>query len=251
METKVCCRCGRELPKTREYFRRYNRSKDGFQYHCKECAGFRFGKPWVREMTANSGIKKCTKCGRELPLEMFTKLSRTHDGYHSNCKDCKSQYEKQYKNRDRKRFAEYSRQYRKDNEPVVNAGRRKLYEESEDKRDRCNMEKEKRRSLKNQLDATLTPYQWGIIKELFGNRCAYCGKKLPLQQDHFVPLSKMGSYTHTNILPACKGCNCSKQAQDPFVWYPKFRYYSKKREAAILKFLGYANQETQQPALMI
>ena len=32
--------------------------------------------------------KKCTKCGRELPLDNFAKCSRNNDGLQYECKDC-------------------------------------------------------------------------------------------------------------------------------------------------------------------
>lgn len=35
METKKCTKCGRELPLSE--FGKYNRTKDGLQYHCKQC----------------------------------------------------------------------------------------------------------------------------------------------------------------------------------------------------------------------
>ena len=252
METKVCCRCGRELPRTREYFHKLSRTRDGFYYYCKECAGYSFGKPWTKKTVTNNGIKKCTKCGRELPLEMFTKLSRTYDGYHCNCKDCLNKHRKQYRDKNQKYLMNKFREYRKNKGETLNARRRQIYRESEDKRDRCTIEKEKRRSLKNKLDATLTKNQWIVIKEIFNNNCAYCGKEKPLQQDHFIALSNSGEYTHNNIIPACKNCNASKNDTDFFKWYPNQENYSPKREKAILKFLGYDKQGTmQQPMLLI
>jgi hypothetical protein len=32
--------------------------------------------------------KKCTKCGRELPLDNFAKCSRNNDGLQYECKEC-------------------------------------------------------------------------------------------------------------------------------------------------------------------
>ena len=37
IKTKVCSKCGKELPMTEKYFNRNKRSKDGFSYYCKEC----------------------------------------------------------------------------------------------------------------------------------------------------------------------------------------------------------------------
>lgn len=58
-----------------------------------------------------------------------------------------------------------------------------------------------------------TAQQWRDLKEIFQYRCAYCGKKPKrLQQDHITPLSKGGSHTLSNIVPACPSCNGTKQA---------------------------------------
>lgn len=34
-------------------------------------------------------MKRCSKCGRELPEEMFNKCAKAKDGLQSHCKDCK------------------------------------------------------------------------------------------------------------------------------------------------------------------
>jgi hypothetical protein len=102
-----------------------------------------------------------------------------------------------------------------------------------------------RRSAKRKLPATLTEAQWNQIKETFGGKCAYCGKNGDLQQDHFVAVLKGGEYTHNNIIPACLSCNVSKRDKSFFDWYPKYKYYSKKREKKILEFLHYENNRQQ------
>ncbi len=95
------------------------------------------------------------------------------------------------------------------------------------------------------LPATLTVDQWLSIKAAFNNKCAYCGKELPLAQEHFVALSKDGEYAISNIIPACHSCNSSKNNKDFFSWYPKYKYYSKNREKIILKYLCYTDQGQQ------
>lgn len=87
--------------------------------------------------------------------------------------------------------------------------------------------------------------QWEEIKKHFDYKCAYCGKDLPLAQEHFLALSKEGEYTLNNIIPSCKSCNSSKATKDFFKWYPNYKNYSKKRERAILKFLGYTDENQQ------
>ncbi len=62
----------------------------------------------------------------------------------------------------------------------------------------------------------LTAEQWETIKATYQYRCAYCGRKpKKLTQDHVVPLSKGGSHTASNIVPACHSCNSKKHTSDP------------------------------------
>lgn len=58
----------------------------------------------------------------------------------------------------------------------------------------------------------LTVGQWERIKDAFRNRCAYCGcEGVRLTQDHVIPLSKGGSHTASNVVPACGPCNSGKK----------------------------------------
>ncbi len=57
----------------------------------------------------------------------------------------------------------------------------------------------------------LTEQQWISIQMIFGYRCAYCGKKpKKLTQDHVIPVSRGGSHTISNVVPACASCNSRK-----------------------------------------
>lgn len=56
-----------------------------------------------------------------------------------------------------------------------------------------------------------TATEWEAMKAYYNNCCAYCGDACEsLTQDHVIPLSKGGSHTYTNIVPACLSCNCAK-----------------------------------------
>jgi 5-methylcytosine-specific restriction endonuclease McrA len=57
----------------------------------------------------------------------------------------------------------------------------------------------------------LTAAEWKMLKQQYGYRCAYCGKRKALTIDHIVPLCRGGTHEVSNILPACFLCNCSKQ----------------------------------------
>jgi 5-methylcytosine-specific restriction endonuclease McrA len=58
---------------------------------------------------------------------------------------------------------------------------------------------------------TLTREQWQEIKAAHGHACAYCKRLMQrLEMDHVIPLSKGGSHTKDNIVPACRKCNAKK-----------------------------------------
>lgn len=50
--------------------------------------------------------------------------------------------------------------------------------------------------------------------------CAYCGQRTEaLEPDHVLPLSKGGSNSITNVVPACRACNCDKRDLLLPEWY--------------------------------
>lgn len=51
------------------------------------------------ETTENTQTKKCSKCGRELPLSEFSKNNSTKDGYDYYCRSCKSIISKEVRER--------------------------------------------------------------------------------------------------------------------------------------------------------
>lgn len=69
---------------------------------------------------------------------------------------------------------------------------------------------------------TVAEWRWSDFMRLaavFGYCCAYCGEKpLQLEPDHVVPLARGGANSTTNLLPACRECNISKQALLPDEW---------------------------------
>ncbi len=81
--------------------------------------------------------------------------------------------------------------------------------------DKARLQVEKRRAHKlNAPLNDLTPEQWTIIQDAYNHRCAYCDKRARgrLTQDHITPLSKGGSHTMHNVVPACQSCNSKKNA---------------------------------------
>lgn len=76
--------------------------------------------------------------------------------------------------------------------------------------------KQRRRARIAGVRNTLTLAEWQEIKARFGYRCAYCHRRVNvLTQDHVIPLSRGGEHAVTNIVPACRKCNCSKGTKPP------------------------------------
>lgn len=52
---------------------------------------------------------------------------------------------------------------------------------------------------------------WDRLVNRHDGKCAYCGTKSKLTQDHVVPISRGGKHSIGNILPVCRSCNSSKK----------------------------------------
>lgn len=164
---------------------------------------------------------------------------------------------KLYRETNKEKLAIISKEYRDNNKERVdkvrrdyefkNKGKIKSYHKKYAKEhpELFKASTQKRNAMKLSLKATLTIEQWKKIKDSFGNKCCYCGKTAQLAQEHFIPLSKGGEYTLNNIVPSCKSCNSSKKDKQFNTWYPTYKFYSKKREKIILKFLGIDNDVQQ------
>ena len=176
-------------------------------------------------------------------------IAEQHQHYRQDNKEHIAKYLKQYKETNKESIAEYGKQYCQDHKEYI-AEREKQYcqdhkehiaerikQYQQDNKEQFCVYSQKRRALKKLLPATFTTNQWKTAKLYFNNRCCYCGKELPFEQEHFIALSKGGGYTVTNIIPSCKSCNDSKHDHDFFIWYPKYKYFSGERELKILDYL--------------
>ena len=89
--------------------------------------------------------KKCTKCGKVLPLEAFRKDKRRKDGLQSHCKDCQNvaakQYrkdnpekvrasKKRYRQENSEKIKDYDKQYRKDNPEKIRESIKQWHEDN-------------------------------------------------------------------------------------------------------------------------
>ena len=73
-----------------------------------------------------------------------------------------------------------------------------------------------------------TPAEWKAKKAEYDNRCAYCGEQNErIGKDHVVPLTKDGTNSIDNLVPACRSCNSRKHRS--LAWVPLTATEVKKR----------------------
>lgn len=90
-----------------------------------------------------------------------------------------------------------SRRWRKRNRDKV-----KLYHK---------MSKARRRAKVREARGSFNGSDWLERLALFNYRCVYCGsKRRKLTVDHWIPLSRGGTNSKGNIVPACSPCNSHK-----------------------------------------
>lgn len=237
---KICSKCRKELPETKEYFVIASNTKSGLGAMCRECRHDSYMKK--REYY----IEK----SRKYYKENRNKILEKQKIYAEQNKEHKREYDKKYREKNRDKDKERLKIYYENNKEYLSQYIRKYYIANKESiketnkrwvEKNCEKVRQMKRRRKNkikQIKSDLTLEQWEEIKKFFNYECACCGKKEKLEQDHFIAVSKGGEYTKTNIIPLCRRCNASKNDSDFNDWYKMQEFYDKEKENKILKFLG-------------
>jgi 5-methylcytosine-specific restriction endonuclease McrA len=147
--------------------------------------------------------KICTCCGVEKPLSEYYKEAKGRDGHRGNCKLCHNSHKKIY-----------------NQNPIVKERRRvsdlKNYSTLKGKL----VQKRKRHKRRAKLKAagTFTIEEWDDRLIEYNHCCAYCYKPFSADEltiDHMIPLSRGGTNTIDNLVPACRSCNSRKWTKTP------------------------------------
>ena len=160
-------------------------------------------------------MKKCSKCGKILPLSYFRKDKKKSDGLYSSCKECASKKDHNTYIKDPKKKYEKVLEYKR------KTGRISVYKPYNPKyysSDKSKIKKRardlNRRSLKKNADCKnkITLEVVNKIIEKYDGKCAYCGKycKEKYHIDHKLPLSRGGTNEFRNLALSCPHCNLSK-----------------------------------------
>jgi hypothetical protein len=178
----------------------------------------------------------CIRCGNSYPktAEFFIVDKRNKDGLQGVCRKCDLKRNAIYRDNNRTKWNESSRNYYEQNKEKCQETRKRWNKEN---RGICTLTTQQYRAKARSLPNTLTIDEWEENKSHFDNKCAYCGKDSKLHQEHFVALSKGGELTNKNIIPSCKSCNSSKSSKPFSEWYPGYKHYDATREQIILSFI--------------
>jgi len=107
--------------------------------------------------------------------------------------------------------------YQRNKEKISTSQKR--YRQTERGRRICALGTRNHNILKRANGTGITTQQWEDIIRKYNYRCAYCGKRCYLTQDHIIPLSRGGEHSPDNIVPACSECNGKKGVR--LDWEPK------------------------------
>lgn len=256
-KTKICIVCKKEFPLTNEHFAPEKQNKDGFNGKCRKCLKEHRKQHYQKNKERYSeNAKEYYQKNAEAIKKNAAKYRKENPDYMKNWREENKlhivEYDKRYKKENKDRVIRWWKDWYYANKEYAlryNAKKRKLNPEPH------RIREQQRRARKKKLPYTLNENQWQQIKNDFNNECAYCGMTedehllnfhTNLHQEHFIPLSGGGEYTHNNIIPACISCNSSKRDKDFFEWYPTYEHYNQEREKFILEYLGYTTDDTQQ-----
>lgn len=163
--------------------------------------------------------KYCPKCKTTKNISEFRKNKSKPDGLGSYCSKCAYEINEQYRKKNPEKHAKNTSDW---------SAKNPLYEHhwATINKNKVIEKTQRYQNKKRNLECDFSEKDWGICLFYFNHACAYCGKQSDnLQREHFIPVTKGGGYTFSNIVPACQSCNASKCDKEAFNWLiKKFGY---------------------------
>lgn len=190
---KKCNNCGKLLPISQFNIGNYTSAGNPvYRGICKICQSDRDKKARLKRMDKKPNLTKiCPSCHKELNKNEFNLNKGSTTGLSTYCKSCSKEKDKIAK-------AKQSYKIKHSHNQMI------------------------RYNLKKGLKCDFSLEQWEFAIKYFNNKCVYCGCEFAdnnkPQYEHFIPISKNGTFTANNILPACKSCNSSKGNKDYAEW---------------------------------
>lgn len=74
------------------------------------------------------------------------------------------------------------------------------------------------------------------IFEAWDRLCGYCGEPATTL-DHVKPKVKGGLTVRSNLIPACRGCNCRKGHADMLDWFRQQHFWRADQEQRVVEWI--------------
>ena len=232
--TKICVKCGKELPNTNEYFAKGYKRKDGTYSliaKCKECV-----KIESKEYHKNNYEKE--KAYREANAERIK-------AYRDSRKEITKEYSKKRYQENREKLLAQGKKWREANRERQRENSRKWSQSPSGQASHFNSYNKRKMREQNQGNG-ITGAQWREMMSFFDWKCAYSDERLTNNTrtiDHIVPLNSGGEHEIWNLVPMTKSLNSSKQDKNMLEWYKEQDCYSEDRLAKIYEWQEYARQK--------
>ena len=201
---KRCTRC--DEWKALERYPKRARRADGRESRCRECS--------------NASLRESRQNRRDLLAEGAEVEHGTVNAYSSYgcrcdpCREAKREESRRFYETNRaSRLAATMRWRAKDPDRHL-ATNRDWYRRNGDHARKVKARAQHRRITRARLrgDERLhAEWEWLRLLRRHGGRCAYCDAQGVMTRDHVIPVSRGGTDTIGNILPACQSCNYSKK----------------------------------------
>ena len=198
--TRLCTKCGRDLPATTEFFYKEKTGALGLCSQCKDCRG-KDAQVWRRanaeRLSAQNRAWRAAHPGYDQAKWVTYDYDRT-------------EYHRAYREAHRAENAEYSRVYRLEH-PDYHANFRQEHPE------RYLAYSRNRRAREQECEGEHTAEHVRAQYDRQKGKCFYCHEKMgeKYEVDHVIPLVRGGSNGPENLVVACRACNRAKAAKHP------------------------------------
>lgn len=254
--TKHCSKCGNEYPATNVYFYPKKGSKYNLSSNCRECI-----KSRSREYRS-ANPDKVREMNHSWYLKNREKANKTSQEWNATHPESFNASKRKWRNANIEHSREYHRNWRAANRDKSRSYSRKWkrlhYETAleidrirhRNKPDRAKANDLRREARKLMLPASYTADDWNRSLSFFGYTCAYCGRQRglwnPMTADHFIPLSspECPGTVPSNMIPACRSCNSSKNDANPIGWVIT-KFGARKAKKILNRIRAYIDSLTQ------
>jgi 5-methylcytosine-specific restriction endonuclease McrA len=202
-----CNACGESKAET-DFHRAPWKPRNGRAYKCKTCVTAYNRQKW---QTRRSEVAAKSAAYYQANREKVKRRAREYEGANKAAvRERSKQYKRKRKLTDPAWKEKLRRQARERvNRPEV-AAKIKAVNQTEDGRLKNRLKVARYLARKKSVGGTVTEAEWEAINASQDDKCAHCGRRVKLEMDHVIPLSKGGPNVKENIQGLCRSCNASK-----------------------------------------